>query len=376
MRATALVLAGGKSTRMGENKALLRIDGRPLVAHVVAALRAVFLEVIISGDTGLFAGYADRVVEDIFKGVGPLGGIHAGLVSARYEVVFVAACDLPFADGEVAAFIAGQMEGFDAAVPCVAGRLQPLFAAYRKSCLGPITRILERGERRVAGFFPAVRVRYLTEADFAWRPGIERVFFNVNTPADLARLRSAEASWQRGAAREAPAPTTVGTAWPVPVLGVVGRSGSGKTGLIVRLVATLREAGYRVAVLKHTRHPLLDTPGKDTERFMRAGASRTALVGPGGFFYFQDGAELSLEEAIELLSRDVDMVIVEGYREAPIPQVRVLVPGEEAAVDGRTVAVVSSEPVCFPVRVFHPEDVAGMTAFLSDRFLKREDGRC
>lgn len=369
-------MAGGKSTRMGENKALLQLDARPLVAHVVAALRPVFPEVIISGDAGLFAGYADRVVEDIFKGVGPLGGIHAGLVSARYEVVFVAACDLPFADGKVAAFITGRIEDFDVAVPYVAGRLQPLFAAYRKSCLGPITKSLERGERRVAGFFPAVRVRYLTEADFAWRPGIERVFFNVNTPADLARLWSGEVSGRRHATGEAPASSGTDTVWPVPVLGVVGTSGAGKTGLIVRLVAALREAGYRVAVLKHTRHPLLDTPGKDTERFMRAGASRTALLGPGGFFCFQDGAELSLEEAIGLLSQDADMVIVEGYREAPIPQVRVLAPEEKVVVDGRTVAVVSSEPLCLPVHVFHPEDVAGMIAFLSKRFLNREDGRC
>ncbi|MGQ9511896.1 molybdopterin-guanine dinucleotide biosynthesis protein B [Thermodesulfitimonas sp.] len=376
MNATALVLAGGKSTRMGENKALLRVDGRPLVARVVAALRAVFPEVIISGDVGLFAGYADRVVEDIFKGVGPLGGIHAGLVSARYEVVFVAACDLPFADGEVAAFITGQVEGFDAAVPCVAGRLQPLFAAYRKSCLEPITKILERGERRVAGFFPAVRVRYLTEADFVWRPGIERVFFNVNTPADLARLRAVE-DFQRERAVGGTSTVTLGErAWPVPVLGVVGRSGSGKTGLVVQLVAALREAGYRIAVLKHTRHPLLDTPGKDTDRFMRAGASKTALVGPGGFFCFQDGAALSFEEAVELLGRDVDMVIVEGWREAPIPQVRVLAPGEKAAIDARTVAVVSGEPLCLPVRVFHPGDVAGMVTFLGDHFLKWEARSC
>jgi len=173
---------------MGENKALLRVGGEPLVARVVAALRDVFSEVIIAGNPALFAGYADQVVEDRFRNAGPLGGIHAGLSVARHEVVFVAACDLPFADGEVAAFITRQIRGFDAVVPCLGGLREPLFAAYRRSCLGPVTEALGRGERRVVGFFPAVRVRYLTERDFAWRPNITQVFFNVNTPADLAWL--------------------------------------------------------------------------------------------------------------------------------------------------------------------------------------------
>lgn len=367
-----MVLAGGKSTRMGVNKALLVVEGRPLIAWVVAALRRVFPEVIIAGDAELFAGYADRVVRDIFPDAGPLGGIHAGLSWARHEVVFVAACDLPFADGEVAAFIVRQIEGFDAAVPCVRGRVEPLFAAYRKSCLGPVTQALERGERRVTGFFPAVRVRYLTEADFAWRPGIERVFFNVNTPADLARLQEGGAG-QVGVAEAPPRFLGAGT-FQVPVVGVVGPSQAGKTTLIVGLVGFLEQAGYRVAVLKHTRHPVADTPGKDTDRFIRAGARKVGLLGPGGFLYFQSRGEPSLAAALELLGREVDIVLVEGYREAPVPQILVLGWEGEGEISTRTVAVVTRGSRRWPVPTFHPEDLRGLTAFLIDCFLSREGG--
>uniref|UniRef100_A0A7C1J7W0 Molybdopterin-guanine dinucleotide biosynthesis protein B n=1 Tax=Ammonifex degensii TaxID=42838 RepID=A0A7C1J7W0_9THEO len=164
---------------------------------------------------------------------------------------------------------------------------------------------------------------------------------------------------------------------PVPVVSIAGPSGVGKTALIMGLVAALRTAGCRVAVLKHTRHLVKDTPGKDTNRFMQAGAYRAALVGPGGFLCFENNAEPPLAAVLTLLSRDVDMIMVEGYREAPFPQVRVLGVGDEPAVDGRTVAVVSREPVCLPVRVFHPEDVSGLASFLKSHFCPaRGDGHC
>ncbi|RJX17192.1 MAG: bifunctional molybdenum cofactor guanylyltransferase MobA/molybdopterin-guanine dinucleotide biosynthesis adaptor protein MobB [Ammonifex sp.] len=359
--ASAVILAGGKSTRMGENKAFLRFEGDTLIERGIDALRRVFPEVIIAGDPELYGGLADRVVQDIFPGAGPLGGIHAGLACAANDVVFVTACDLPYVDGELAAFVAERTRGFDAAVPCVGGRLQPLFAAYRKTCLDPINRYLEAGGRRVVSFLGEVRVRYLTEPDLSGWPQYRRVFVNVNTPCEVEQLRQ-------------------GISAAVPVVGVVGPSRAGKTTLIEGLLKVLTAAGYRVATLKHTGHELNDVPGKDTERFARAGAVKTALAGPGGVYYFQQG-EPPLGPVLGVLEADMDLILVEGYKNAPLPKIRLIQGGEqgrEAEIDDWTVAVVAAAPASVPesVRCFALDDVERISEFLVDRFLGRGGRNC
>lgn len=358
MRATGVVLAGGKSSRMGENKAFLQVDGRPSIERVVAALREVFPEVMIAGDPDLYGNLAEKVVPDIVPGIGPLGGIHAALTFASHELVFISACDLPFADGELARYIAQRAEGFDAAVPYVGGRLEPLFAAYRKTCLQPVTRCIEAGSRRVAGFFGEVRVCYLNEADFSWRHNFRRVFLNVNTPAEVKRLQK-----------------KIFTS--VPMVGVVGRSKTGKTSLIEGITSELSKAGYRTAVLKHTRHTLTDTPGKDTFRFVQAGAVKTALAGPGGAFYFQTEGEPLIGAVLGLLEDGTDIIIVEGYKDAPLLQIRVVDLDDEPEVDERTIAMVTQKEVADrSVRVFKPDEIPDITAFIIDLFLKREGKGC
>lgn len=358
MQVTGVVLAGGKSSRMGEDKAFLLVDGRPLIERVAAALREVFSEVMIVGNPEVYGGLAERVVPDIVPGVGPIGGIHAALTFASHELVFIAAADLPFADGKVAQYIAQRTEGFDAAVPCIGGRLQPLFAAYRKTCLEPVARCISEGRLRAAGFLSEVRVCYLTEADFSWRHNFRRVFLNINTPAEARRAQQKIFA-------------------SVPVVGVAGRSKAGKTSLIEGVIRELNRAGYRTAVLKHTRHAVRDTPGKDTFRFMQAGAIKTVLVGPGGAFCFQAGDEPLLGSVLGLVEDGTDIIIVEGYKDAPLPQIRVVDTDNEPEVDERTIAVVtSSEKVENGVRVFKPDETAAITALIIDLFLKREGKGC
>ncbi|HIE12244.1 MAG TPA: molybdopterin-guanine dinucleotide biosynthesis protein B [Desulfotomaculum sp.] len=358
MQVTGAVLAGGKSSRMGEDKAFLLVDGRPLIERVVAALREVFPEVMIAGDPEVYGGLAERVVPDIVPGVGPIGGIHTALAFASHELVFVAAADLPFADGEVARYIVQRAEGFDAAVPCIGGRLEPLFAAYRKTCRDAVLRCINEGRYRTVSFLGDVKVCYLTEPDFSWRHNFRRVFLNVNTPAEARRLQ--QKIWTS-----------------VPAVGVVGRSKAGKTRLIEGVVKELSRAGYRTAVLKHTRHAIRDAAGKDTFRFMQAGAIKTALAGPGGAYYFQAEGEPPLGTVIGLLEDGADIIIVEGYKDALLPQIRVADTDDEPEVDERTIAVVTErEKGASGPRIFKPDETAAITAVIVELLLRREDRGC
>ncbi|MEW6182920.1 MAG: molybdopterin-guanine dinucleotide biosynthesis protein B [Bacillota bacterium] len=364
VEATAVILAGGRSTRMGTDKAFLEVEGRRLIERDVSALGRVFSEVIIAGDPGVYGGLADRVVKDFFEEAGPLAGVHAGLSFASHDRVFVAACDLPFIDGEMAAFIVQRLQGYDASVPCVGGRLQPLFAAYKKSCLAPVSRYLEKGGRRVVSFLGEVRVRYLTEMDFAGWPHSGRVFFNINTPGEFERLNHDIIT-------------------SVPVVGVTGFSRTGKTTLLENLVASLASSGYRAAVLKHTWHEVRDTGGKDTDRFIKAGAEKTALTGPGGILYFQREGHPALGKVLSLMEDGVDIILVEGYKEAPFAKIRVMGEtgidgGEEIGSGGRTVAVVgeTDDASRRGVPVFSRDDIKGISGFIIGRFLARGDRNC
>jgi molybdenum cofactor guanylyltransferase len=182
---SGVILAGGASSRMGRDKALLDLGGRPLIAVVAEKLRLVADEVIIAADdTSAYESFADRVVPDQFRGVGTLGGIHAGLAAARHELALVVGCDMPFLRPAVLARVAEAAAGFDVAILRRGKWVEPMHAAYRRTCLPAIERAIRAGERRVISFFDEVRVHYLTAAEITPLDPDLRSFVNVNTPED------------------------------------------------------------------------------------------------------------------------------------------------------------------------------------------------
>src|SRR5579864_9177416 len=130
---SAFILAGGKSSRMGTDKAFLDWAGRPLLAHMVELAKSVTAEVRIVGDPSRFAALAP-VVEDIFPGCGPLSGIHAALMSSDSELNLILGVDLPFLDSGLLNYVASQAaeSGAIVTVPSARGHYEPLCAVYRK----------------------------------------------------------------------------------------------------------------------------------------------------------------------------------------------------------------------------------------------------
>jgi len=190
---TGIVLAGGASRRMGRDKAFLELDGRPLIGIVIERMARVCAEVlVVAGDVRPYAGLGVRVAEDHFRGVGVLGGLHAGLNAATHELALVVGCDMPFLNTDLLRAFAGWTEGFDVAVLRHADgkQVEPLHAAYRRTCLPAMEAVVRAGQRRIFSFFPQGRVRYVTLAEvMPFDPDL-RSFRNVNTPEEWAATRA------------------------------------------------------------------------------------------------------------------------------------------------------------------------------------------
>ena len=186
-----IVLAGGRSSRMGEDKAGVAWEGSTLLARAVGALGAVFCDLVVvrSRGQGLPAlPEGVRVVEDAHPDRGPLEGLATGLrVAGPGAVAFVCAADMPLLDsGFAARVLASLVPGADAAVPRVDGRPQPLAAAYRTDVLGPLEALLAAGGRSVNALLDRLEVRWLDDL-----PGAADAVRNVNTPEELDAARQA-----------------------------------------------------------------------------------------------------------------------------------------------------------------------------------------
>jgi len=161
----------------------------------------------------------------------------------------------------------------------------------------------------------------------------------------------------------------------IPILCVVGRSNSGKTTLIERLIPELVQAGYRVATVKHAGHGFdLDTEGKDSWRHKRAGASTVIVLSRGSLAMFSDVSEqIKVEEIRDrYLDHEIDLIIAEGWKSDDYPKIVVVRDqlGEVPVSPQGLLAVVSNEPVDVPVPRLHPDDVQALSALIIRHFPK------
>jgi molybdopterin-guanine dinucleotide biosynthesis protein A len=198
-RVSGVILAGGESRRLGRNKALVRIGGRPLIERVVETIAPLTAEVIVvvaspEQAAALPLPRSVRVVSDRYPGCGSLGGIFSGLAASGEPWTLVVACDMPFLDPTLLRHLMAARRGVDAVVPYLEGQPQPLHALYRKTCLVPMERMLRAGQLKIAPLFAAVRVRYADETTIDRIDPSHRSFFNINTPADVEEAQGVAAA--------------------------------------------------------------------------------------------------------------------------------------------------------------------------------------
>ena len=188
---TALILAGGASTRMGADKAFLAYEGTPLITRVHSVLAPLFAEVLIAAGTetpgrGPFPAHT---LYDAAPGLGPLAGLVAGLKAAKTPWLFMVACDMPHLDPKVIArVVAERGPGIMAVVPESAGGLESCHALYAKTALPAIEAAMAEGERAPHRLFRRLDARIVPKAEIAGLDPTFRSLANLNTPDDLKRV--------------------------------------------------------------------------------------------------------------------------------------------------------------------------------------------
>ncbi len=186
--ASGVVLAGGRSRRLGVNKAFVTVGGVALIERVLGQLSQVCDDmIIVTQDPATYEGLGASVIEDTWPGAGSLGGIYTGLQAARHERAVVVGCDMPFLDVRLLRYMILLSADYDVVIPREDSLLEPLHAVYSKACLQPIEDLLRAGERRIIGFLDRVRVRYVEPAETQVFDPSQISFFNINTPEDLER---------------------------------------------------------------------------------------------------------------------------------------------------------------------------------------------
>ncbi len=188
---TAIILAGGKSSRLGRNKALQVLDGKSLIQRVVERLDVLSAEIVIVTADGesipCSSAATVKTVPDIYAGRGPLVGLYSGLSASTSQQAIVVGCDMPFLSVGLLEYMAQISSAFDVVVPRVEDKVEPLCAVYSRSCLPSVQELLGRDQLRINRLFGMVKVRYVEEDEIDRFDPEHLSFFNVNSKADLVR---------------------------------------------------------------------------------------------------------------------------------------------------------------------------------------------
>ncbi len=178
----AVILAGGKSSRMGTNKAFLELKGKTFIELQIELLREMFDEIFISANTPSEYEYLNLpVFKDIYPDKGPLGGIYTSLINSSSFHTFMLACDMPFVESGLIKHLKDLTKEYDVVIPKSEKGLEPLHAFYSKKCIDPIKRELDENNLRIISFFPHVNVKIVELNSLPPSDSFKNSIKNLNT---------------------------------------------------------------------------------------------------------------------------------------------------------------------------------------------------
>lgn len=298
MKLSTGILAGGKSSRMGQDKALLTASNKRFLNRIAEELGA-FDEVLLSvAKKSDYAEYDLPHFADEHDSIGPIEGIYQIVRHAANEYVFICAVDMPFVTKELISYMAEFISSdYDCYVMMDEEHVHPLCAIYSKAVLPVIEEQIEKGQYRLMGILNGVRTKYIRLESSCFDKKVVR---NINTRQEYVRMTLPK------------------------VFCVSAVKDSGKTGLIIKLINEFIRDGYKVGVVKHDGHDYkMDYEGTDTYRFTEAGALVSSIFSKTQYSVNSRRA-VTLEDMIAMVGRECDIVIVEGAKDSLYPKVEVV----------------------------------------------------
>jgi molybdopterin-guanine dinucleotide biosynthesis protein A len=187
---SGVILAGGKSSRFGTNKAFIEIGGKKIISRQIELFGELFREIIIvCKNSSEYSGLPCKVIEDIVDYTSPLSGIYTGLKSCRFESIFVVACDMPFLKKELIEYQLRFADDFDVVVPQHEGDYEALHALYSKSCTPLIEEMFKNSNFRVYDFYNSVKLKIIDYKEIKKFDPDMLSFANINTMDDLEKVK-------------------------------------------------------------------------------------------------------------------------------------------------------------------------------------------
>ena len=187
---SGVILAGGKSSRYGKNKALVSINGVPLIKRVLRVMKPLFRSIVIITNMPDEYAFLDLpMFEDRIKGLGPLGGLHTGLQVIPEHAGFFVACDMPYLNSELIRYLASVRLNFDVVVPTFSGKFEALHALYTKNCLQKIELLIRDGIYQTIQLYQFVNVHYVAENEIRRFDPQFKSFSNINKPGELQEIK-------------------------------------------------------------------------------------------------------------------------------------------------------------------------------------------
>jgi len=190
---TSIILAGGKSSRLGRDKALQSIGDKSLIQWVIDRLVILSSEIIVVTAHGesipCYSAVRIKTVADIYPSKSPLVGIYSGLIASASQRAIVVGCDMPFLSVGLLEYMAQICSSFDVVIPQIKDKLEPLCAVYSKNCVASIRWLLEQNELRISKLFNLVKAKYVGKHEIDRFDPEHLSFFNINSGADLASAK-------------------------------------------------------------------------------------------------------------------------------------------------------------------------------------------
>ncbi len=337
---TLLIIAGGKSSRLGYDKRFVEVGGVGLLENILSKAASYdFAEIFLCVEEDLPAlkslaeKFNAKLLIDAVKNSGPMSGLANGLARIKTDWALAVSSDMPFFDFDAVRPLMKNFSFAQAVIPVVSGRRQMLAAFYRRELAEVFSRELASGQRKLVAAIKKV------PHELAELHTDEATFFNVNTPADLRLARGRSSNLSR---------TT-------PIISIVApTSGTGKTTFIERLIKVFSAQGTRVGVIKSDSHGFnLDVEGKDSHRFQAAGARSVAVISPQGWFMIQHTDERENFFALAEKMSGVDLILTESRTHGTCPAISLWRGRGTIIADETVAAIFTTELAAVPDDIYH-----------------------